>query len=261
MIKYDIKDFVIVVTGAAGQLGQAIVSRASASGAIVVCLDISLENLKEVSASNHWGDTVELLEADITNKESIALAFNYVIKKYKKIDALVNNAGVSIFEPWFDRNEEDFDLVMDVNLKGTFYCMKEFFNYLIKSKYSGSVVNVASHYGIISPDPKIYTDCDRRNSEIYGATKAGVIQMTKYFAINALADGASVRVNAIAPGGIRNSISPQGDDFQRLYSDRCPMERMAEVEEMVGPILFLVSSDASYINGQTIVIDGGMTAW
>jgi len=261
MIKYNIQDHVIVITGAAGQLGQAIVSRAISLGAKVACLDTSLENLEKISISNGWGDSVLLFQSDITNKESIELTFNQIVNKYNKIDALINNAGVSVFDPWFDRNEEDFDWVMNVNLKGTFNCMKEFFKLLIDSNYPGAVVNVASHYGIISPDPKIYTDCDRRNSEIYGATKAGVIQMTKYFAVNAIADGAKVRVNAIAPGGIKNSASPQGDDFQRLYSERCPMKRMAEVDEIVGPILFLVSSDASYINGQTIVIDGGMTAW
>jgi NAD(P)-dependent dehydrogenase (short-subunit alcohol dehydrogenase family) len=139
--------------------------------------------------------------------------------------------------------------------------MKEFFKYLIKSKNMGSVVNVASHYGIISPDPRIYTDCNRRNSEIYGATKAGVIQMTKYFAVNAREDGANVRVNAVAPGGILNEDNPQGHDFQKLYSERCPMQRMAYVNEMSGPILFLLSSDAAYINGHTIVVDGGMSVW
>ena len=182
MIKYNIQDHVIVITGAAGQLGQAIVSRAISLGAKVACLDTSLENLEKISISNGWGDSVLLFQSDITNKESIELTFNQIVNKYNKIDALINNAGVSVFDPWFDRNEEDFDWVMNVNLKGTFNCMKEFFKLLIDSNYPGAVVNVASHYGIISPDPKIYTDCDRRNSEIYGATKAGVIQMTKYFA-------------------------------------------------------------------------------
>ena len=85
--------------------------------------------------------------------------------------------------------------------------------------------------------------------------------MTKYFSVNAIEDGANVRVNGIAPGGILNLNDPQGEDFKRHYAERCPMKRMANVEEMVGPILFLLSSDSSYINGQTLVIDGGMTSW
>ena len=85
--------------------------------------------------------------------------------------------------------------------------------------------------------------------------------MTKYFSVNAIADGADIRINAVAPGGVRNPWDPQGEDFQRLYSERCPMGRLAEIEEIIGPIFFLLSKDASYINGHTLVIDGGMTAW
>ena len=261
MNNYKLNDKVILITGAAGQLGQSIVNQAINSGANVICSDVSMGPLKEVSNENSWNSQTMLVEIDITNQKSIKDAFDIGISTFGKIDALINNAGVSVFDPWFERDEKDFDLVMDVNLKGTFLCMKEFFKYLIKSKNIGSVVNIASHYGIVSPDSRIYTDCERRNSEVYGATKAGVIQMTKYFAVNAIQDGANVRVNAIAPGGILNDKNPQGKDFQKLYAERCPMKRMANATEMVGPILFLLSEDSSYVNGHTIVIDGGMTSW
>jgi len=262
MNNYKIKDSVILITGAAGQLGEAIVNSAIDSDAKLICLDVSLENLEKVAKKNSWDKSnIVLREADIINEESIIESINLGVDRFGKIDALINNAGVSIFDSWQNRSNDDFDKVMQVNLKGTFICMKEYFKYLLESGVEGSVVNVASHYGIVSPDPRIYTDCDRRNSEVYGATKAGIIQMTKYFAVNALMDGVKVRVNAIAPGGIRNHKSPQGEDFQKLYSQRCPMNRMAEVDEMVGPILFLLSCDASYINGHTIVVDGGMTSW
>ena len=85
--------------------------------------------------------------------------------------------------------------------------MQIFMNYSIKYKNIGSIVNIASHYGLISPDPRIYTDCDRRNSEVYGATKAGIIQMSKYFSVNSLSDGAKIRVNSVAPGGIFNPLN------------------------------------------------------
>ena len=261
MNRYDINDFVILITGAAGQLGQATVNTAIKSGAKLVCIDLCLDALNEVSQKNGWGDNVVLCSADIQNAEDIRAAISLGLERFGVIDALINNAGVSVFSPWQERTEKDFDWVSGVNLKGTFLCIKEYLNYLIKTKHRGSIVNVASFYGVISPDPRIYTDCNRRNSEVYGATKAGIIQMTKYFAVNGVLDGANVRVNGIAPGGIRNSSVPQGEDFQRLYADRCPLKRMAETEEMVGPMLFLISSDSSYINGHTIVIDGGMTAW
>ena len=85
--------------------------------------------------------------------------------------------------------------------------------------------------------------------------------LTKYFSVNALSDGANIRVNAVAPGGIKNHQNPQGEDFQKNYGKRCPMGRLAETKEIVSPVLYLLSEDASYINGHTLVIDGGMTAW
>ncbi|MDG2107481.1 MAG: SDR family oxidoreductase [Woeseiaceae bacterium] len=261
MNRYDIKDLVILITGAAGQLGQSTINAAIVSGAKVVCLDLCKDALTEASKKNDWNDNAFLCSADITNQKDIKEALNLGLEHFGKIDALINNAGVSIFSSWQERNEEDFDWVTSVNLKGNFLCTREYLKYLIKTKVQGSIVNVASFYGVVSPDPRIYTDCDRRNSEVYGATKAGVIQMTKYFAVNGVLDGANVRVNGVAPGGIRNALEPQGDDFQKLYADRCPLNRMAEVEEIVGPMLFLISSDSSYINGQTIIIDGGTTAW
>jgi NAD(P)-dependent dehydrogenase (short-subunit alcohol dehydrogenase family) len=114
-------------------------------------------------------------------------------------------------------------------------------------------------YGVISPDFRIYTDCARKNSEIYGATKAAIIQMTRYFAVH-LAQR-NIRVNAISPGGIFNPQAPQGDDFIKNYSYRCPMQRMARADEMVGATLYLASDAASYTTGQNIVIDGGMSCW
>jgi len=261
MNRYDIQGSVILITGAAGQLGQATVTTAIKSGAKLICVDLDMSALIEASQNNGWGDKVLLCSADIANEHSVIEAVKLGLERFGVIDALINNAGVSVFESWQERTIEDFDWVTSINLKGTFLFIKEYLNYLIETKHSGSIVNVASFYGVISPDPRIYTDLNRRNSEVYGATKAGIIQMTKYFAINGVLDGADVRVNGIAPGGIRNPSNPQGEDFQRLYAERCPLKRMAEVEEMVGPMLFLISSDASYINGQTMIVDGGMTAW
>jgi NAD(P)-dependent dehydrogenase (short-subunit alcohol dehydrogenase family) len=261
MNNYKINNNVVFVTGAAGQLGQAVVNSLLKSGAKVICSDISIENLEKAANKNSWDDSVMLIQVDITNENNVSSAFHSGLKKFGRVDSLVNNAGISVFKPWYERSDQEFDSVMNVNIKGTFLCMKEFFKYSMKSGNQGSVVNIASHYGIISPDPRIYTDCNRRNSEVYGASKAGLIQMTKYFSVNAIADGANVRVNCIAPGGILNEENPQGKDFQKLYAERCPMKRMANVQEMVGPILFLLSPDSSYINGHTIVIDGGMSSW
>ena len=110
-----------------------------------------------------------------------------------------------------------------------------------------------------SPDPRSYTDTDRQNSEVYGATKAGVIQMTRYFAVHMAQK--NIRVNCVSPGGILNPTHPQGKDFIKNYSDRCPMGRMAHTHEIVGAVLYLSSSAASYTTGQNVVVDGGLSCW
>ena len=131
------------------------------------------------------------------------------------------------------------------------------------------IVNIASHYGLVAPDLNIYSDTKRMSSEIYGASKAGIIQMTRYFAVNALKYG--VRTNSVSPGGIQDNDNIlgekptqkviQGVNFRKKYNNRCPMGRLAKVQEVVDPILFLLSPASSYINGHNIVVDGGYTAW
>jgi len=218
--------------------------------------------MQSVAKEENWNDEdIFLVQADIRERDQVEKAMIDGIDYFGGVTGLINNAAVSVFDPWPERTDDDFDWVTQVNLKGAFHCMRAYLQHCIKTGSKGAIVNIASHYGLISPDPRIYTDCARRNSEVYGATKAGLIQMTKYFSVNAIADGAKVRVNAVAPGGIKNPWDPQGDDFQKMYAFRCPMGRLAELEEMIGPVLFLLSPAASYVNGHTLVVDGGMTAW
>ena len=249
---YDLKDKVILVTGACGQLGYRICEVFSEVGSRVIGLDVNIDNNKI--------EGVEYYKLDIVNKKNIDSIFEQIIKQYNTIDILVNNAGVSTFENFEKRPEESFDWVMDVNLKGTFFMIQSFVN--IFDKYNlkkGSIINIGSIFGVVSPDFRNYTDLPRKNSEVYGATKAGIIQMTKYFAVH-LADR-HIRVNCVSPGGIFNPKNPQGEDFIKNYSFRVPMKRMAEDWEMVGAILYFASDLASYTTGQNLVIDGGLTAW
>ena len=262
MKKCDMVDQVVMISGVTGQIGQSLVTAVLERGGRVLGLDVKLPEIRKVTDSLSWDkDRILMVESDISVRSDVISAFNSGVDRFGRITAQVNNAGVSTFAPWFMRTDEEFDMVMDINLKGTFNCIKVFLESFIDKEGKGSIVNIASHYGIISPDPRIYTDLARRSPEVYGASKAGVIQMTKYFAVNAGADGADVRVNAVAPGGVRNPWDPQGPDFQRLYGERCPMKRMAEIDEIIGPALFLLSDEASYVNGHTLVVDGGMTAW
>jgi NAD(P)-dependent dehydrogenase (short-subunit alcohol dehydrogenase family) len=205
-------------------------------------------------------ENVDYFMVDITKKSDYDKLYENIIKKFGVIDIVINNAGVSVFEDFERRPEESFDWVMDVNLKGTFFGIQSFVN--LFDKYSlkkASIINIGSIFGVVSPDYRNYTDLPRKNSEVYGATKAGVIHMTKYFAVH-LADR-NIRVNCVSPGGIFNPQNPQGEGFMENYAFRTPMKRMADDEEMIGAILYLASDASTYTTGQNIVIDGGLTAW
>ncbi len=250
---FDLQDKVVVVTGATGQLGKKICEAYRSCQANVVGLDLTINEKERIEG-------VDYMEVDISKKDVLVGIFRKIINKYNRFDILINNAGVSTFEPFEERPEESIDQVMGVNLKGTFFCIQSYVNLFDEFKFEkGSIINIASIYGVVSPDYRIYTDCKRKNSEIYGATKAGVIQMTKYFAVH-LADR-NIRVNAVSPGGVYNPENPQGSDFIKNYSFRCPMKRMANDSELLGAMIYLSSEAASYTTGQNIVIDGGFSAW
>lgn len=243
----------VLVTGATGQIGQTICRALVELGAVVIGADIKLNENKMLQDNN-----ISYLPLDITNKQSVKDVFSKLYRDYGSIDVLINNAGVSCFEPFEDRTEKSFDWVTDVNLKGTFFCIQEYFNHQKKID-KGNIVNIASIYGLISPDPRIYREGDPKNSEVYGATKAGIIQMTKYFAVHLA--GNQIRVNVVSPGGIYNPENPQSEYFINEYSKRNPMGRMANSEEMLGAIIFLSSDASSYVTGHNLVVDGGMSCW
>ena len=249
---YDLKNKVVVITGSCGQLGSSMCNLFNNIGCKVIGLDYSIE-------SNKIND-VDYYQLDVRRSADISSVFKNIYKKFDQIDVLINNAGVSVFEPFEDRTEENFEWVMNVNLKGTFNCIQKYVdNYDSKNQKKGCIINIASMYGLISPDFRIYSENDRKNSEVYGATKAGVIQMSKYFAVH-LAER-NIRTNSISPGGVYNPKNPQADAFVKNYEYRCPMARMANEDEISNVVLFLASQLSSYVNGQNITVDGGMSAW
>ena len=255
-----LKNQVIFLSGAAGQLGSSMVNGFLKMGSKVIATDSNIKKLKDYGIKYSWDpESVCLVRCDIADKKSVINAFKKGKKELGKITSLVANAGVSVFEPFMERKESSIDLVMNVNLKGTIFCIQEFLKQANKNEENQSIVSIASHYGLVSPDPRIYKDGDRRNSEIYGASKAGIIQMTKYFAVHA--SDFNVRVNAVSPGGIFNKEDPQGVEFQKKYRDRTPMRRMGEPDEIVGAVIFLLSNASSYINGHNLVVDGGFSSW
>ena len=243
----------VIITGSTGKLGKILCKSYLELGAKVIGIDYKLDKKNLIVHSN-----VNYIKADISDKKSINKVFKDIYKKNKNIDILINNAAVSCFETFDKRSEKNFDSTMAVNLKGTFFCIKQFAK-LHNKKFSANIINIASIYGLISPDFRIYSKGDRINSEIYGATKAGIIQMTKYFGV--FLANQNIRVNAVSPGGIFDKANPQKKSFIKKYSYRNPMNRMGNYKDIVGAIVYLSSDAASYTTGQNIIIDGGMSSW
>jgi 3-oxoacyl-[acyl-carrier protein] reductase len=250
----QLKEKTVLVTGAAGQLGLRFAKDMAAAGAKLWLADLSNIGLMNAAETLPQESLLGLLEMDVTDPASVAAAFSQ-IKANGKLDVLVNNAGIGVFTPFWDRDYADFMHVMSVNAGGTFLCTREAMR-AMELQGAGAIINIGSIYGVVSSDPRIYTDCARQNSEAYSASKAAVIHMTKYFAVHAASIG--VRVNCVSPGGVFNN---QGEDFVQNYSQRTPLNRMARDEDLSGTVIFLASDDAKYVTGQNIVVDGGFTAW
>lgn len=244
----------VLITGAGGQLGTRFAQAFAAEGAMLWLADTSRERLALIAGQLPATNLLGTLVMDVTQPDSVEDVFAS-IKARGALDVLVNNAGIGVFTPFWEREYAEFMRVMSVNAGGTFLCTREALR-LMKEQGSGSIINIGSVYGVISSDPRIYTDCARMNSEVYSASKAAVIQMTKYFAVHAASLG--VRVNCVSPGGVFND---QGVDFVENYSNRTPMNRMAKDVDICGAVIFLATPEASYVSGQNIVVDGGFSAW
>jgi len=196
------------------------------------------------------------LVLDVSEPESVRRGFSEIGRVSGTVDIIINNAGIAVFTPFEERVFDDFINVLKVNAGGTFLCILEGSRLMRERRTQGSIINIGSLYGIVSGDPRLYTDCNRKTAECYGASKAAIIHMTKYFAVHLA--GFGIRVNCISPGGVFNH---QGKDFVKNYSYRCPTGRMAEETELAGTAIFLASDESSYLTGQNIVVDGGWTAW
>lgn len=242
----------VIVTGASGQLGSEVCKKLINRNYNVIATDIKppQQNI----------DKVDYYFFDARDLEKKADFYEKVKKKYGGIDILINNLGVAVFSNFEDRTEEEFDFVMDINIKSTFFEIQNFVKLFDNKKLKkASIVNIASIFGVVSPDYRNYTDLARKSSEVYGASKAAIIQLTKYFAVHLA--GRNIAVNCVSPGGIYNPENPQGPDFIKNYSFRTPLNRMATVEEVTEAIMFFCCCESKYITGQNIVVDGGLTSW
>lgn len=264
---FSLNNKVAVVTGALGLLGkQHCLALAEAGAAVIVC-DLDGKACSDFAFSLE-GDSIGI-SVDITSTESVNKLKQQIINKYKKIDILINNAAINdMFENPSAALEmskfENYPLELwnrslDVNITGTFLCSQIIGSHMAAQE-KGSIINIASTYGIVAPDQSIYKREDGSQafykSPAYPATKGAIISFTRFLA--AYWGDKGVRVNCLSPGGVENN---QEDYFIKNYSGKTPLGRMAVPSDYKGAIVFLASEASSYMTGANLIVDGGWTAW
>lgn len=259
---FDLSGRAVILTGAAGLLGAQYADGLSQVGANVVLTDVNYSRCKKIAKDleSKYNVTPLAIKLDITNQESVKKMVSIVLKKFKKIDILVNNAAFNNRKKNKSAPFEKFLLstwnkMLSVNLTGMFLCTKEVGRVMLRQKH-GVIINIGSIYGMVGADQRIYGKSGINSSIAYATTKSGVLNFTRYLA--AYWNRTGIRVNSLSLGGVENN---QDSDFIKNYSYRTILGRMAHKDEYVGALLFLASDASSYVTGSNLVVDGGWTAW
>jgi 3-oxoacyl-[acyl-carrier protein] reductase len=238
---------VALVTGAAQGIGRAIALLLAQKGADIVVSDINLEKAQETAKEIETiGRRAMAIKVDVANSDNVERMIQAILERFSQIDILVNNAGIARDKLVLRMTEEDWDAVLNINLKGTFHCTKAVVKHMSKQR-SGKIVNIASVVG----------EMGNAGQANYSASKAGVIGFTKTIAREFAQRG--INVNAIAPGYIQTPMTdvlPEKvkEDLRRMI----PLERLGQPEDVAEAVFFLVSEASSYITGQVLNVNGGI---
>ncbi len=264
--RFSLEGRVALVSGAAGILGPVLCEALAQHGAAVALTDVAAPEAQAADLAARYGVPTAAYALDLRDPEAAGRVLDDAQAALGPVDVFLGNAaskGSSL--PAFFSEDEDFPVetwreIMSVNLDGLFFATRAA-GKRMAARGRGSIVLTSSIYGIMAPDQRIYEGSNYlggkiRSPAVYSASKAGVVGLTRHFAT--LWGDRGVRVNAIAPGGIG---SGQNGVFQDNYSRRIPLGRMATAEDMTGAVVFLASDAASYVTGQVIAVDGGLSAW
>jgi gluconate 5-dehydrogenase len=258
---FDLSGRVAVVTGGAGHLGTAMSEALHEAGAHVAVASRSEDKCRELAGRlSEKGPRCMGLGLDTTDESSMFRAVEQIASEFGRIDALVNNA----YSARSHRNPEDvpvdvFEYALHNNVVA-YYCMFKACLPHLRASGKGSVVNIASMYGMVCPHFDIYRDSPYFSEIPYHATKGGVLQITRYMAGYFARSG--IRVNAISPGAFpKDSIRAEAPWFEEELSKQNPMNRVGVPDELKGAVVFLASDAASYVTGHNLVVDGGWTMW
>jgi NAD(P)-dependent dehydrogenase (short-subunit alcohol dehydrogenase family) len=256
---FDLEGRVAIVTGALGQLGQVYAAGLAERGMRVASFDV---------ASGELPNGARAYRVDVTDRASVAEGVAQVVADLGVPHVLINNAGLDSppdapaeeVGPFEEYPEASFDAVMDVNVKGTFLCCQAV-GKAMAGQGRGSIVNVSSVYGLLSPVQDLYAfRRDRGETFVkpvaYSVSKSAILNLTRYLATYWAKDG--VRVNTLTLSGVWND---QPQEFLEAFAARSPMGRMLDAREALGAVVFLASDASSYVTGSNVVVDGGWSAW
>ena len=256
---FSLKDKVILITGGYGYLGTAITTSIASQGATTYVLardrqkfDLSFAEVNESIRNNIFFES-----CDVSDGRGIASAFKAVYAKEGRIDVLVNNAFYLKGQSPEQMSETDWHIGIDGTLNSVFRCIKEIIPYF-KASGNGKIINVSSMYGLVAPDFEVYKDAPEfLNPPHYGAAKAGVIQLTKYYA--SFLGKSNINVNAVTPGPFPSAKVKKHLKFIAALEQKTALGRVGLPEDLAGAFIFLASEASNYITGQNIIVDGGWT--
>lgn len=258
----------VIVTGGAGIIGKSFCSELLAEGASVVCIDRDGETQQiwAQSMKNQF-EHFHFVPCDLSSESQLERSLLQVDQIFQQVDVVVNNAASKghdlnrFFDPLETFSLDVWQEVMSINVDAVFLMAKHIGRRMQEKKVQGSFIQIASIYGVVAPDQRIYEGSEYLGRSIntpavYSASKAAVLGLTKYLATYWGEHG--IRSNAITPGGVE---SGQNQVFSQKYSHRVPLQRMAEVQDLTGALIYLASDESKYMTGQNLIVDGGLSVW
>jgi len=282
----DLSDTTSIITGGAGMLGRQYTAALLQCGSQVIILDNKssktnvINNLKKESKlDENLLSNLTLIKCDITNHNQVKKTFTSLRSSLKNLKILVNNASlvkqvkknsdlINVYKPFLKMLPKDWEEYFSIDLTGTLLVTQQSIPYMQKNG-GGSIINISSTYGILSPDQSLYEHFNKKLTTKqkkmgiviekpigYSISKSGILNLTRFIATKFAQD--NIRVNTLTLGGVYDENPSQ---FVKAYSKKTPLNRMARKQEYIGPLLFLASNMSSYMTGSNLIVDGGWSAW
>lgn len=259
---FNLNEKIILLTGAGGYLGSAMARGLAEAGGFVYLSGRTASKLETVHETiTESGGHSEILPFDVTDPKAVADALRTIEASHGRLDVLINNAYGGKGGTLETSTDQDFGEAYQVAVTAAAGLVRAALPLLRKAGDPGaSVINVASMYGLVSPDPRAYDSPESTNPPFYGAAKSALVQLTRYLSCELAKD--RIRVNALCPGPFPAlAVQEANPEFVARLADRVPLGRIGEAIEVAGPTVFLASGASSYVTGTTLSVDGGWTAW